>query len=169
MTLPTPEELPDSPAEDDDAYRTLARRPGFLIRRLHQIHVALFLEECAAFGVTPVQYSFLTALAQHPDADQASLGNLVGIDRTTTAEVLARLGARGLVERFPSPADRRMRLARLTPEGSKLLHDMDRAAQRAHDRTIAPLPKAERDRFLRDLMHLVDASNGYGRAPMRLP
>ena len=41
-------------------------RPGFLIRRLHQIHVALFLEECRGFDVTPVQYAVLTALAIAP-------------------------------------------------------------------------------------------------------
>jgi len=32
----------------------LASRPGFLIRRLHQIHLSLFAEECASFKVTPV-------------------------------------------------------------------------------------------------------------------
>ena len=36
-------------------YRSLMRRPGFLVRRLHQIHLALFAEECAAFDLTPVQ------------------------------------------------------------------------------------------------------------------
>ena len=41
----------------------LEQRPGYLIRRLHQIHVALFQKECAAFEITPLQYSLLTALA----------------------------------------------------------------------------------------------------------
>jgi MarR family transcriptional regulator, lower aerobic nicotinate degradation pathway regulator len=51
----------------------LEERPGFLIRRLHQIHVALFQEKCAAFDVTPLQYSLLTALAQCGTADQTTL------------------------------------------------------------------------------------------------
>jgi hypothetical protein len=46
-----------------DDYRILGQRPGFLVRRLHQIHLALFAEECKAFGVTPAQYSILTAAA----------------------------------------------------------------------------------------------------------
>ena len=33
----------------------LAARPGFLIRRLHQIHLSLFAEECGAFDVTLVR------------------------------------------------------------------------------------------------------------------
>src|ERR1700760_3299738 len=41
----------------------LDQRPGFLIRRMHQIHVALFQERCAEFELTPLQYSLLSALA----------------------------------------------------------------------------------------------------------
>ena len=51
---------------------TLWERPGYLIRRLHQIHVAIFLEECADHGITPVQYAVMTALLTHPGADQVT-------------------------------------------------------------------------------------------------
>jgi hypothetical protein len=30
-------------------------RPGFLVRRLHQISVAIFMEEMASLEITPVQ------------------------------------------------------------------------------------------------------------------
>ena len=33
----------------EDISWPLEQRPGYLIRRLHQIHVALFQEKCAAF------------------------------------------------------------------------------------------------------------------------
>ena len=46
-----------------DTWQDLARRPGFLIRRLHQIHLALFADACGEFGVTPVRYSILTVAA----------------------------------------------------------------------------------------------------------
>jgi len=153
----------------EEAYRVLAERPGFLIRRLHQIHVAMFMEECTEFNITPVQYSVLTALVDRPDLDQVTLGAQIGIDRTTTAGVLARLAERGLIQRRASPVDKRMKLAAITAEGRKLLRRMDKKAQRAHDRTLAPLPKEDRAVFLRYLLHLVDASNGYGRAPLHLP
>ena len=144
-----------SPSKEAEDYQDLARRPGYLIRRLHQVHVQLFHEECGALGVTPVQYSLLTALAHRPGADQAALGQSIGIDRTTTAQVLARLTARRLVERFPSPTDRRRRLARVTGDGLALLRRMDPSAQRAHDRTLAGLPASDRGRFLADLIRLV--------------
>ena len=41
----------------------LSDRPGFLVRRLHQIHLALFAEECAGLDITPVQYSIMTVAA----------------------------------------------------------------------------------------------------------
>ena len=54
--------------------------PGFLIRRLHQIHVAIFLEECAAFNITPVQFSLLKALSVGAEMDQATIATKIGVD-----------------------------------------------------------------------------------------
>ena len=68
-------------------------RPGYLLRRLHQIHYALFFEECAGFEITPVQYGLLTTLSLNPDLDQNSLARELGIDRTNVADVLSRLDA----------------------------------------------------------------------------
>src|SRR5262249_12716010 len=53
-------------------------RPGYLLRRLHQIHYALFFEECAGFDITPVQYGLLTTLSLNPDLDQNSLARHPG-------------------------------------------------------------------------------------------
>lgn len=159
------------PAPMPDAAPTafdLAARPGFLLRRLHQIHVALFIEECAAFDVTPVQYSIMSAVQAHPGLDQARLGEEVGVDRATLANVAGRLEARGLVLRRASPADRRVRLVEMTEAGSALLARMDAPARRAHARTIEALPDADRCAFTHALARLVEAGNGHGRAPLRL-
>jgi DNA-binding MarR family transcriptional regulator len=153
---------------DDLPASTLADRPGFLIRRLHQIHVALFADECAAFGVTPVQYSLLTVAADRPGSDQARLAHAVGIDRATTASVLARLQARGLLRRAPSPADRRLKLVTLTAKGRRVLEALAVPAARAHARTVAALGETERAAFLQALRVLVEAGNDSGRAPLRL-
>lgn len=147
-------------------FANLAARPGFLIRRLHQIHVALFLEECGSFGVTPVQYSLLTMLKAHPDSDQVSIAHAIGIDRATIADVLARLAARGLIMRKPGEQDKRVKLARLTVAGLDLLNAIDPAAARAHARTLGPLSDDERDHLISLLTRLVGAGNAYGRAPM---
>jgi DNA-binding MarR family transcriptional regulator len=151
-----------------ETYSVLARRPGFLIRRLHQIHLALFAEECGAFGVTPVQYSILTVAATQPGLDQAALAIEVGIDRTTVADVLARLERRGLVRRSRADRDARLKLVHATVAGRRLLARMDLHALRAHERTIAPLRQSERAAFINALVRLVEAGNGLGRAPLHL-
>ena len=40
---------------EDGSYTDLWSRPGFLIRRLHQLHIAIFLEECGDYDVTLVE------------------------------------------------------------------------------------------------------------------
>jgi DNA-binding MarR family transcriptional regulator len=152
----------------DNDWAALTGRPGFLVRRLHQIHLALFAEECGRFGVTPVQFSLLSVVAARPGLDQSALALEVGVDRATTANVLARLEGNGLLRRVRDAADSRVKLVHLTPAGRRMLARMDEPARRAHDRTLAGLKPADRERFVRFLAELVDAGNAHGRAPMRL-
>lgn len=146
----------------------LAGRPGFLIRRLHQIHIALFMDECAAFNVTPVQYSVMTLVDQQPGLDQSQIGHAAGIDRATLGTVIARLEGRGLVRRRTTPADKRLKKVSLTRRGKAMLARMLPAAQRAHVRTVDALSGSERKAFVHALARLVDAKNEFGRAPLRL-
>lgn len=146
----------------------LADRPGFLIRRMHQIHLALFAEECAAFHITPVQYSIMTVAAAQPGLDQAKLAYEVGVDRATLANVVARLESKSLLHRRPSAFDKRLKLVTLSARGLALLERMLIPVQRAHDRTIAALPIKDRQIFISLLMKLVNAENDAGRAPLKL-
>jgi DNA-binding MarR family transcriptional regulator len=152
----------------DQTWTLLSGRPGFLIRRLHQIHLALFAEECGRFGVTPVQFSLLSVVAAQPGLDQSTLALEVGVDRATTANVLARLEANGLLRRSRSAGDSRVKLIHLTAAGRRMLARMDAPARRAHERTLAGLPPSDRDRFAAYLARLVDSGNEHSRAPMRL-
>jgi DNA-binding MarR family transcriptional regulator len=138
----------------------LGQRPGFLIRRLHQIHVALFQEKCAEFEITPLQYSLLSALAVRKTADQTTLAADVSLDRTTTTGALKRLQSRRFVERAVRRDDRRARACRLTAAGAALLARMDSAARAAHRDTLASLSKPEQKRFV-VLMQQIVAANAF--------
>jgi MarR family transcriptional regulator, lower aerobic nicotinate degradation pathway regulator len=133
----------------------LSQRPGFLVRRLHQIHVALFQENCAAFAITPLQYSLLSALAVRGTADQTTLAADVALDRTTTTGALKRLQSRKFIERSIDRADRRARICRLTGAGAKLLAGMEKSARAAHRETLAGLSKAEQKSFVAMMQRLV--------------
>lgn len=133
-------------------------RPGYLVRLLHQINHALWTEELGHANVTPVQYSVLTALSIRGALDQTALGEEVGIDRTSVAEVLSRLAARRLVRRRANPADRRARLASLTPKGRALAQSLFPAMQRSQDRLLGTLTQRERDAFMATLERLILAN-----------
>ncbi len=148
---------------------SLWERPGYLIRRLHQIHVAIFLEECAAYNITPVQYAVMTALLNRPDSDQITIAQDAGIDRTNVADVLARLEQRGLVIRRRSDADRRMRIAALTEDGLRITRDMEHASLHAQAKLMEPLSSEKRETLMKLMTELVEANNDFSRAPARLP
>ena len=139
--------------------------PGHHIRRLHQIAVAIFLQETEAHGLTPVQFAALQTVGNQAGIDQRTLAGLIGLDTSTVAGVVDRLEARMLLQRNASPADKRVRQLVLTPEGSALLQAVEPAMRQAQQRILAPLPKAERAEFMRMLRVLVDANNELSRAP----
>lgn len=141
-------------AETKEAW-PLFDRPGFLARRVHQIHVSLFSELCAPFGVTPVQYSLLSALAGREEADQTTLSRIVALDRTTTTGALKRLEARGLVRRGTSAADRRSQSCSLTQDGRQMLVEMEAAARRAHAATVEMLSPEEQRQLIEAMKKIV--------------
>lgn len=149
-----------APAPEVDPHWPLFERPGFLARRVHQIHVSLFAELCAPFGVTPVQYSLLCALADREEADQTTLSRLVALDRTTTTGALKRLEARGLVRRGTSPTDRRSQSCSLTEEGRALLAQMEGAARQAHTATVDMLSAEERALLIAAMKKIVATHGG---------
>lgn len=152
---------PRSPAESVD----LTDLPGHHIRRLQQIAVAIFLQESADSGITPVQYAALQTVANQPDIDQRTLAATAGLDTSTLGSVIDRLESRGLIERRLSPADRRVRLLRLTPEGTDTLKALIPAMKRAQKKILQPLPPQEQQTFMRMLKALVDGNNELSRAP----
>lgn len=151
----------------DPIQQVLWSRTGFLVRRLNQIHYALFAEECKAYNMTPVQFGVLTALSLNPWMDQTAVGAEMGLDRTTTADVLRRLEEKNLITRRMSPTDRRSRQSMITEEGYgalKLLHEGMTTAQQ---RLLAPLSPRNQEIFQKLLAVLVDGNNEYSRAPTR--
>jgi DNA-binding MarR family transcriptional regulator len=139
--------------------------PGYYIRRLHQIAVAIFLQETEAHGLTPVQYGALSKVGLTPGVDQRTLARSIGLDTSTIAGVVDRLEARGLMQRQASPQDRRVRLLSLTAAGHALLRAVEPEMLKAQQRILQPLPATERNEFMRMLRKLVAANNELSRAP----
>ena len=105
----------------------LAAAPGHLIRRAHQISVAIFNEHLSAADVTPVQFAILNALHDTPGVDQITLAKRVAFDPATSGSVIGRLEAKGWVARQPHATDRRRKLLVVTPQGLQALASMQSA------------------------------------------
>ncbi|MEZ5647077.1 MAG: MarR family winged helix-turn-helix transcriptional regulator [Burkholderiaceae bacterium] len=140
-------------------------QPGYLIRRLHQISVGIFLQAVGDLGVTPVQYAALQAVANQPGIDQRTLARTVALDASTTGGVVDRLETRGWLVRQPSPTDRRARVMELTAAGRRALREVTPGMLRAQQQILAPLNERERRDFMRMLARLVDENNELSRAP----
>src|ERR1700752_4609400 len=88
--------------------------PGYLFRRMQQIAVAIFIEECRDFDLTPVQYAALVAIQNHPGIDATRLSAVIAFDRSTLGNVIERLETKQYIERKPSREARRIKLLYLT-------------------------------------------------------
>ncbi len=151
---------------ETDDFRVYGK-PGHLIRRLQQIAVAIFVEQTREFDITPVQYSAVLAAELHPGIDQTALCNLIGFDRSTIGEVVARLESKRLIKRRAAAGDKRKRLLYITPQGRRLIRAIAPAIEAVQERILAPLRPSERGLFMDMLTRLVHINNEQSRAPQR--
>lgn len=141
--------------------------PGNLLRRCHQISVAIFLRQCEAHGLTQLQYIILCALEEWGEIDQITLGRHTALDRNTVAVVVRKLEERGLVGRRRNPEDRRSMLVTLSEAGRALRHAAESAVLATQEAILAPLDDAERETLCRLLQRVADENNSLSRVPLR--
>lgn len=144
----------------------LYRRPGFLMRRAHQIASNVFEDECGALGLTQAQHGALVVAARMPHVDQSGLAQALGFDRATTGEILRGLERRGLIRRTASQRDARKRAIQVTSTGQDMLERAAPALERAQQRLLGVLPAGERRQLIALLGRFCDAFNAEARAPL---
>src|SRR6266481_1692292 len=136
--------------------KDLRHHPGHLIRRAQQVHYWLWNAQVSS-EVTSPQFAVLYALRAEKNIDQKTLGERVSLDRSTTAEVVARLKARGLIQRFRDPRDGRRNLLRLTAAGVRTTERLIPKAVRMNRLLVSVLSEREQSELLRMLNLVVDA------------
>jgi DNA-binding MarR family transcriptional regulator len=158
--------MPPVPANDPtlSSLSRLYARPGFLLRRAHQISAAVFEDECHELALTPAQFGVLTVLKSHPGLGQSSLARALGFDKVTVLRVLRGLEARGLVIRSPAPDNRRNVCVSLTAEGCAVLKQAQKPAEKAYRRLLAPLDREQQAQLLALLQLLTGELEDHARA-----
>jgi DNA-binding MarR family transcriptional regulator len=155
--------MPNKPLTMDAVYT----KPGYLFRRMQQIAVAIFTEECKAYDLTPVQYAALVAIQSHPGIDATRLSAVIAFDRSTLGNVIERLEGKRYIARKPATEDRRVKLLHLTRSGASLLRDIMPSVDRAQARMLQPLKAGDRKTLMALLSQLVDLNNEASRVPLR--
>jgi DNA-binding MarR family transcriptional regulator len=142
-------------------------KPGYLFRRMQQIAVSIFVEECRAHDLTPVQFAALVAIHTHPGIDATRLSAVIAFDRSTLGNVIERLETKGYIARKASREDKRVKLLYLSEPGAVLLADIMPSVDRAQARMLQPLKPGDRKTLLTLLTQLVDLNNESSRVPLR--
>ncbi|MCM1976926.1 MULTISPECIES: MarR family winged helix-turn-helix transcriptional regulator [Streptomyces] len=137
----------------------LATHPGHLARRLQQAHHLLW-NTMVSEEITSPQFAVLNTLAAEPGLDQRTVGERVGLDRSTIAEVISRLGRRGLLDKVRDPQDGRRFLLRLTDDGVKAHRRLTVRTARMNQVFLAPLSPEEQTVFLDLIRRVADAAEG---------
>ncbi|HXM54957.1 MAG TPA: MarR family transcriptional regulator [Candidatus Dormibacteraeota bacterium] len=137
----------------------LSVHPGHLIRRALQALNMVWAEEVSR-EVTSPQFAVLNTLLAEPNIDQQTLGGRAALDRSTVAEIVARLTARKLVRWTRDAGDGRRKLIQLTPRGEALVQELIPRTHRMTHRLVRALRPEDEMELLRLLTLLVSAHEG---------
>lgn len=137
------------------------RHTGHLLRRAQQLHVAVWLRDVCS-ETTSVQFAALTVLDQSPGASQRDLGRALDLDRSTIADLVARMVRRGLIERERDDDDRRRNVLQLTAAGRDELVRLRPRVEAIEPILTAGLSPSERDQLRRLLQRALEHAAARG-------
>jgi len=140
--------------------KDLDRSAMHLLHRAGQCAADIFSSEARTSGLTPRQFAVLMVVADEEGLTQTDLVDRTGIDRSTLADIVARLLARGLIHRKRAKEDGRAYAIKLTSQGWKGLRDAEPGAAATDSRLLSVLPPPKRQEFLDILAMIVDATDG---------
>lgn len=137
----------------------LSQSPSHLLRRAEQFAAELFANSTLQDGVTLRQTVLMAAIAEAEGASQSDLVRITGVDRSTLAEMMARMESRGLIVRAAAADDGRAKSVRLTAMGRRKL-DLGVPAIRVVDRALlAAISTPRRAAFQAILSELSDTAD----------
>jgi len=137
----------------------LNRLAAHLLHRAGQRAADIFAGEAGAGGLTPRQFAVLVVVSDEEGLTQTDLVGRTGIDRSTLADIVARLLNRGLIQRRRAKDDGRAYAIKLSTQGAKTLREAQPGAAAADMRLLASLPPAKRQEFLEFLNLIVDSDD----------
>ena len=130
--------------------------PSHLMHRALQLALDIYAEEVGSGGPTQRQFAVLEIASRN--------------EGLTQTDLVARMTAKGLLNRERSVLDGRAKAVSLSEEGRALLDSARARVEAADRRILALLPKARRDNFMKllaDLAAVADAGPDEVKAARR--
>jgi DNA-binding MarR family transcriptional regulator len=137
---------------------SLNRSATHLLHRAGQRAADIFSDEARGGGLTPRQFVVLSVVSEQEGLTQTELVTRTGIDRSTLADIVARLLSRGLIQRRRAKDDGRAYAIKISAQGTKALREAQPGAAAADTKLLASLPPAKRQEFLDSLNLIVGGS-----------
>lgn len=158
--------------------KTFSRSFSHLLKRAVQFSVYRYMDEVGKSGLTHRQFTVLAAVDSFEGKSQTELVKITGIDRSTLADVVARLMAQGYLQRKRSKEDARTNAIRLTPVGKKMLRTCQSGAEDIDRKLLAHFSASDRRVMMDCLAGLgaemdridadaPDAENGNGKIKLK--
>ena len=132
----------------------LDKSPSHLLHRALQRALDIYAETAGPTAVTQRQFAVLAAVAAREGLTQADLVRATGIDRSTLAELVARMLGKGLIARERSNEDGRANTVSLTDKGRTALAEAEPRAHAADQAILRLVPSGKRGGFLASLRAL---------------
>lgn len=144
---------------------SLKNSPGHLLRRAQQYAHDLYSTEVGANGPTPRQYEVLHVVAANAGLSQTDLVLQTGIDRSTLADMIARMMKKGLLSRKRTKEDARANAVSITPAGKRMLTAANSKVAKAENAALAVLPKTQQAAFMKSLRAYAEALDKMADSP----
>jgi MarR family transcriptional regulator, temperature-dependent positive regulator of motility len=141
--------------------------PNHLLHRALQLALDIYAEEFGPAAITQRQYAVLAAVASREGLTQTDLVRMTGIDRSTLADMAARMIAKGLLERRRSENDARANAVSLTDAGRAALAEAAPKMAAADARLLKLLSSGKREGLVSTLRDLVDAGEATKAKPLK--
>src|SRR6185295_5798862 len=136
--------------------KQLSRSPYHLLKRAAQYAAHIYQGEVGKSGLTQRQYTVLLSVDQNEGLSQTSLVKMTGIDRSTLADLVARLLAQGYLQRRRTKDDGRTNSVRITAAGKRMLKMSQPGADEVDKIVLAAIPPTNRKSFTETLAILSD-------------
>jgi DNA-binding MarR family transcriptional regulator len=144
----------------------LDKSPSHLLHRALQLALDIYAAEQGDGGVTQRQYAVLAAVEAYEGLTQTDLVRITGIDRSTLADMVARMIVKGLLERQRSISDARANAVSLTEAGRVALAEAKPRMAAADARLLRLLSTSKREALTAALRDLIRASDEAAAAPV---